>query len=996
MLGRRGQGAVCRRHVGAGSGFLHRSSGFRLTQAVRVLRNNTLILWGAALVAACAPRVSEAPPVRPADVSDPVRVLFAHGALAPRGSGQSAPATVVAHYPAVAEAGPRLRVDDAELLLGTHGERWLVAAGGLQPADTVAPEALIAAGRSAQGYDFVGASGSVYHSDAPLGALDPVVSGPGGVVAAAIDHGRAVVTTSGGGLLSWHLGEKGWGSPSFSGSLRPFFFDATSAAGELFVLSVPEQVWRVSGTELVPLSAPLRGVVALAASGGELELVTRDGGYSPSGRHRAIEPRSALPPNALGPDAERVRSGQALFFTSPTGLRYAEVRQVEGRPAWLEGPWGGSLEAVELEVSCELFFPIARGDKRWLACVRSRGEPGDVDLFSLRLGAEPALVLAAQWRVFLPRFAVAVDDTERLLMTGACRPLERNACIELPLAVLTGGTLSAVRFSPGAATPLALDVSPSGQRVAVLARSEADDAVRLHLSADGGRTFGWAPVVAELPGQDRGGRSNVGQSSRERLDRRVRVSVDDQGFVGLTSRSASGEVQVHLTFGPRGRRIGSYSGFDAGAELAAHGRRVAVYERQSHGARLRTSRRGLGEFSSDSSVPGDEAAAAGLVCTTHGCVLGRALTINGYGTLPGVKPETDDVPPVVEVRELDRAASTIRCAPAGRGRRLAGVPHAPKLEHLALPDADWVTVTASRRHAHLVSHASGQKITQRSLGLGASLAPVVGELLDDGRLVWVDARYAAAVSVAALSPRYATEPELEPLLEAGLRPGEAFVTLGESTYQLLPGHEALALERRPALPAESLSSYQEGAWVSFHAATGVFSRTDLQGAAHAVTLGPPLGPERPPGRVVWFEGKPWISHLADAPPNGSELVLNGQRSDGEREQLVAFRLREFASSLRPCRRDELSTTPRWVIPDEPALARQVRFEAPSGAVATFTTRGTLAQGSPTDPCLSAYAAEASDGGPLSARVLLVEGMTSWLFREEPGGGELTAQPWDCH
>ncbi|HTM46585.1 MAG TPA: hypothetical protein VL137_16620, partial [Polyangiaceae bacterium] len=411
----------------------------------------------------------------------------------------------------------RIAVDaERTLYVGRSGERWLSDSSQRSdtPASALAPEGLIAAAAQGdKGWAFIGESGSVYLSDAPLGPWTSVRQSTEALVQ---------VTAAADSLVA--VGRQGqlWQSPDLGlswGKVGPagvrFADVAMTSAGSAIALSVPEQSW-LSGDygkswQLQPIAA--RGLLGVAARDGTILArgvlgryawrAAAQGGDFQSATNEQFAPLSLPFKKPRGPSARALQSRHALVVLG----RYFELSReaVDGdkRSGWklYSGLVAGELGETPVPslAQCSDVALTASEDILYLACARESGRGKGNSLVNIDLLAGGAS--GEQWKSLgvtisgkLGQLQWVAGANGALAFSGAC-PASKPDCASAGIYFVERAGQShkpTLRVSGAPSlegSAAALIASADGRRIYALGRRTKSDVLGLFVSQNGGRTF---------------------------------------------------------------------------------------------------------------------------------------------------------------------------------------------------------------------------------------------------------------------------------------------------------------------------------------------------------------------------------------------------------------------------------------------------------------------------------------------------------------------------
>ncbi len=647
-----------------------------------------------------------------------------------------------------------------ELFVGGRGERWVVDAAhrSVAAAAWAAPEELLAALRSEAGrWGFVGASGTVYEAEQPLGPLLRANPPPVELVRlAAVGEALSGVSEAG-QLFSAELLGARWVERA-PRSEATFLDVALLEGGAGLALAAPEQYWVTAdgGQRWKPLGLPRQGVTSLQPlPDGAVQLLGVFGRFvwRPP-LVEQLEPLTGRPPEPrlepklpapLGPSARAVRAGHAAL----AGERYVQLERADAKAPrwrWREGRLDGGLAtrpAPQLEGCADVRLAVA-GELRVVACLRGAAS-GAAPLELLRSvdggrRLEPVLSAMAQ----PAQLRLALSSTGELMVGGVCvARADERGCRPTGLMVPRRGGSRAARAGsrPLALVPaslplargaaLALGYSPSGERAYAVLRHAKTGAPALYVARAGAARFSVHELVPaadaqaeELPGSALpwGG---LGRAGGLRADEDVGLSVGDDGMVTVALSAArqiittdgEGERLGGGSWPPEARSVGGFGG----ALLA-----VTSYEHEHY-----ESLDGAASWRPLGRLPASPCAGSGrdcepvVACSASGCLLGDALTRLGWG---GESEQPLPRPSSARRAQVTRTAllEPLSCSLAPEGwRSLPGVAAPPAAASLSHGRLAWFVggrdlQTGEARLSYALRH--GGPLEQRAL-LGPVAAP---------------------------------------------------------------------------------------------------------------------------------------------------------------------------------------------------------------------------------------------------------------------------------
>jgi hypothetical protein len=634
------------------------------------------------------------------------------------------------------------------LFAGERGERWLVDAKHKRAsaAARLAPEDLIAILRPRENsWLFVGASGTGYEADQPLGAflrssapLDPLahVSAAGSTILGVRRDGHLVRSADAG--ASWQA----------VGPAEQRFVDVELLEdGRGLALGVPEQLWdtRDQGAtwkriDAAPFGAILlerdRGAGIVARGAYRVLALAKDGALVPLSGDVA-PPRHALgiePPR--GPNAGALAEGRAIIL----GKRYLElVAEEKQQSSWtlLEGPLDGALVARA--------FPAARGCRVvrlggfdrfvYFACARSsaaastqtvafqrsedRGKTWKLEPYSPRaklsdlafvVGADGGLVVTGTCATHAAgsgcsaqgvHFRRKANPAPRDDASDARAPKPSLPVTELELAPSATPALTGVAA--------ALAASTDGRTLYAVGRRSKSGAFAVFVSHDAGRSFTardieqLAPDVAEE--EELEDRFSYRPTSASLSVQSV-TSAED-GALAIVFRRYGTSLLVVTD--DEGRVIGLSKAPAESAFVGAAGARALafspgsrdVWESLDAGAAWEP----IGRLPV-SLCPSDSACEVPIRCHPGGCVIGDELSRVGWRGQSDENRGVLSPPEAVAPGLFDRKLRTpLSCTlHEGRWQAISGIGVAPDAEKAGIGKAEWFMTTLDPARATAVLH----------------------------------------------------------------------------------------------------------------------------------------------------------------------------------------------------------------------------------------------------------------------------------------------------
>lgn len=646
----------------------------------------------------------------------PRRSLISDGDFGPVGASTSA--TWIIHPTADTEARARMPLaGGAELAVGEGGERWVSQPDGrMEAASAAAPEGLIAVGKAARGYAFVGASGRVYLTAEPLGAFLEVREPPEPFVSVAASEGRLVGVQAEGTL--WTASDWGARWERASAPARWFTQVALAADGTGLALAVPEEWWRSDDrgrswqrTSLPPVGA--RELVTRAE--GAIEVTGLFGSYRlVEGAWRAVGPASSRPVSSglalsgrsegkpaeaePGPvaDAARVLAGTAVV----DGGEYfgLEGTGADGARTWrvVRGTLGTRLTASDargLPGTCGAVLVSKRGAHVAVLCGASRAGQSSAPftLWLSRDAGESFERSKIDVRGDFSRARLAVGRDGAILLSGICAPhLSGPGCAPRGVYSLPPGAKRLTPLAlPGLHGAEALAFGMADQ-VYVVGPREKDHRLTLYASVDGGRTFAVRDLeIGVVNSERRGTAGRPPVTLVVDVDGAVSVSARQRGRLFLVALDADGQV-VARGQAPASAREAAGAGLRA---LALEPETRSLWESLDGGSswELIPLPRPLCRLPAPN-VRQDECEVA-LACSAAGCVVGKSLSRIGWGStdVSAPLPVSQGVSQRVAEGRRTPISCTLRSEPWQPIEGLATVPAAPDA---AVGSAHWFAFAA--------------------------------------------------------------------------------------------------------------------------------------------------------------------------------------------------------------------------------------------------------------------------------------------------------------
>ncbi|HVZ34652.1 MAG TPA: hypothetical protein VG963_19620, partial [Polyangiaceae bacterium] len=595
------------------------------------------------------------------------------------------------------------------LFVGALGERWLSDASGAARASAVlAPETLIGALRTSEGWTFVGLSGSTYAAESPLGPFSRATLPPKplGLVASGrttllgiAEDGRLLLSEDGGS--SWH-------------SVGPDGMRFTSSLLEPprgLALAIPERIWW-SGDEgrtwkaldTSPVGATRFAEDEEAGAALETALGARSVRLDRNPPElvalgRKLRPEEvALPsPPVAGPSARALAAGRAFVSNE----RYFEVELGVSAES-LSGPFAGPLvrrplpalgACQELEVS---------GFAAWVyaACTRERvggarryefyrssdgGESFEREGFEARGNPDVVrLAVGAEGELLVTGFCSAKED-----LTG-CRPQGIQA--RRVRASADAGANVELELVPAPAlddAALALAFSADGRTAYAVGARTKNDALFLFVSTDRGRGF----VAREIDELEHTGLP---------VTRLVKgLTPARAGELSLVIGQATGPDQL-VILDASGRTLSVNAAPMELATIGAYGSRALAigpdeaWESVSGGAQWES----LGPLPRPICGGARARCSAPIACNAVGCSAGDGLSRIGWNGRASSALPTPPSEPQHAAENPRALGSAFACELVdAEWSPLAGVEHLPDVTQAALGKAEWFALSEDEASA---------------------------------------------------------------------------------------------------------------------------------------------------------------------------------------------------------------------------------------------------------------------------------------------------------
>lgn len=644
--------------------------------------------------------------------------------------------------------------DGSTLFAGDRGERWIGSKAGLKAAARLAPETLISIlSRGEQGWLFVGASGTTYEADSPLGEFTRVVeplesliqvTASGAALVGIRKDGRLVVSqfSDPGGSADWQPA-KAQGATSADRFVGVELLDDKRG----YALSEPERLWKTedAGRSWTALRLARFGAYKLEPDGKDVivrgvvdDRVLATDRLTPFTGKRAGARINldGLPPR--GPDAEAITSDRATLL----GDRYFELTSANSRAKHWElvvGKLAAPLVVRKTTIprECRSAKIAGFGTRLVVACTtRASDTSHPIDFYaSLDSGKKwTQIEVSTVGRIHQLKLAVGAKGA--LLVSGLCpERAERRGC--RPEGVFYLGEKEdedagskETAFVP-ASTPslrgnaLALGFAVDGTRAYVAGVRAKSSVFSVYVSKDGGKTF--RPEEIEGLGDQV---DEYAAPWRRSTARTLRVSASGAAPDGSIGFVVEREPETKLVVTDESGRllsmasvptVGVAVGIIGGRALAVAPRSGEAWETQDAG----------GEWHSLGPLPapvcGNSGSCSGNVaCGALGCVVGGVLTRLGWGIderleLPVLSGRHD------ERRREVRIRTPLVCNVAeGAWHKLEGLDAPPDATMAAFGKAAWfgVSVDGDTSQVDFLTAQSGarQRVDRETL-LAAAKTP---------------------------------------------------------------------------------------------------------------------------------------------------------------------------------------------------------------------------------------------------------------------------------
>ncbi|MCA9639092.1 MAG: hypothetical protein H6718_16585 [Polyangiaceae bacterium] len=642
----------------------------------------------------------------------------------------------------------------ATLFAGDRGERWIGSKAGLKAAPRLAPETLISIlSRGELGWLFVGASGTTYEAESPLGEFTRVVepleslievTASGSALVGIRKDGKLVVSqfSDPGGSADWQP-VKAQGATVADRFVGVELLDAKRG----YALSAPERLWKTedAGRSWTPLRLPRFGAYKLEPDGkgvivrGVVEDRVLAGDRLAPFTGKRATPRinlDGLPPR--GPDAEAITSDRATLL----GDRYFELTSANSRAKNWElvvGKLASPLVVRKTTIprECRSAKIAGFGTRLVVACTtRAADTSHPIDFYeSLNSGKKWTQIEAsAVGRIHQLKLALGAKGA--VLVSGLCpERAERRGCRPEGVFYLgekedeDAGTQETA-FVP-ASTPslrgnaLALGFSVDGTRAYVAGVRAKSSVFSVYVSKDGAKTF--RPEEIEGLGDQI---DEYAAPWRRSTARALRVSASAAAPDGSIGFVVEREPETKLVVTDESGRllsmasvptVGVAVGIVGGRALAVAPRSGEAWETQDAG----------GEWHSLGPLPapvcGNSGSCTGNVaCGALGCVVGGVLTRLGWGVderieLPVLSARHD------ERRREVRIRTPLVCnVTEGAWHKLEGVEAPPEASMAAYGKAAWFSVAVdgdTSQVEFLTAQSGARQRVERETLLGAAKAP---------------------------------------------------------------------------------------------------------------------------------------------------------------------------------------------------------------------------------------------------------------------------------
>ncbi len=614
------------------------------------------------------------------------------------------------------------------LLAGDRGERWLVRPnhGDSQPATILAPETLVEIVRpSPSDFWFVGASGTVYQTESPLGPFvrSSAPSEPLAQIAAAPTV-LLGVTQRGSLVASRDAGVVWEALPQTAG--QRFVDVAIDSSGTALALSIPEKLWIAELPQLAfsPLPVPTVGALSLENEDGQLKItglyenyaLTRERTLTPASASRQASLVKLTPP--LGPDAPALIQGRASLSAGD----YREAR--EGENGWdlLSGRVGENLKRQHLQSStdCKLMKLAASGRTVYFLCgPATGGGTQELALYrsldaGLTFKREPYPVLGNAYSL-----RMAAGPNDHLLLTGICDSGETGtSCQPGGIFFRDPGTqkpgrrtLRRALISGLRGTAQVLGFSEDGKHAFALGGRDNAAQAALFLSKDSGASFETTFTEAsETRDSQRPQKPDLGTA--------LRAANGPNGSLAVTFDG--GGKQVALIFDEAGQLLARALPPETARFLAAAGTNAVAWS-EITGHVFRTLDAGaswenLGPLPAKLCEPSQRCSPT-IACEASGCVFSDLLTHVGWTLPEPPKPPLLDAPEVATPKNQRRVRTPVSCQLSSEPWvPLAGAAYAPAASDAAIGEVDWMlpAVQTGERSVDIL-HQRGAKLERLSL-----------------------------------------------------------------------------------------------------------------------------------------------------------------------------------------------------------------------------------------------------------------------------------------
>ena len=672
------------------------------------------------------------------------------------GGGSASPARWQFHPPSLPAFHASAAVGEQTLLVGEHGERWLLGTRAVAAAAR-APETLVGVLPGGAGWVFFGASGTTYEAEEPLGPFLRAAS-PSAPLYGVSATSRAILALRAGGHLtrSADLGVS-WekvGPPDLLVS------DAVlEPGGRGLAITIPERLFFTNdhGETWSPLDQPTVGALSVQVRQARLIVDGALGSYALTDAPspvltpvaRAAAPalfRSRIKPSR-GPSADAIATGSAVV----TGGRYLELVADTGRRpglALLAGPLEGPLRRRSLGTgqSCRSARIAAHGPYVELACSGQDADettldgvvgPGMLSFWRSGDGGQSWQRESLTARGELGRLRMAVGPAGELLIGGVCSdsdPIARCRPLGIryrkpgappedarrPARTRRGGAPREAAAAPrehlAAAVapslrraPLALAFGPTGIAYALGFRTKGGG-LAVFVSKDAGRSFAARDLVDPSASGERepdDGGSSWNDDDEDDSDLTIEsFAVGEDGAVALVLRRWG--TLTYWVLDAEGRALTTSTNPEESDTLGACGRRGlaqstadgTTWETLDGGVSWQPAGRWPTRGCRIASESGDGDCSVAIACAPAGCVLGDELTRLGWRSDPEAQDlEIPTVPESMTSQPATPTRTPISCAlGADAWRVLDHATTLPDASDAAIGDVAWFVPVEDRQH----------------------------------------------------------------------------------------------------------------------------------------------------------------------------------------------------------------------------------------------------------------------------------------------------------